>query len=120
MNPRHLWDANLIEEGNHQVIWELLFDIWNFYTNRQRQSKEKTSKNQKKINKNNKNDTKSFNQREEYLQIDTKYEENCIKLSRDRLMNHYSDFNKFKKTSYIRNLRRYLEVLRKKKVIHNL
>ena len=44
MNPRHLWDANLIEEGNHQVIWELLFDIWNFYKDNLKRKHQKIRK----------------------------------------------------------------------------
>ena len=97
MNPRHLWDANLIEEGNHQVIWELLFDIWNFYTNRQRQSKEKRLKNQEnfffKICK----IIKKLLIKEKTICKST-HEKKFIKISRDRLIHHKSDFNKFKKT----------------------
>ena len=34
MNPRHLWETNLIAAGDHKVIWELLHDLWAFYTSK--------------------------------------------------------------------------------------
>lgn len=33
-NPRHLWSNYEIGSGDSKVIWELLEDIWNFYSNK--------------------------------------------------------------------------------------
>lgn len=102
MNPRHLWDASLIEDGNDIVIWELFFDIWSFYKNRHRKSisREKSLKQEQKSFENvsfTGNDNKRVLPKENDYEFNTKYDENCIKLSRDKLFNQYTDFNKYKK-----------------------
>ena len=44
MNPKHLWETNLISAGDHKVIWELLHDIWTFYNSKSKLSDNKIKK----------------------------------------------------------------------------
>lgn len=44
MNPKHLWETNLIAAGDHKVIWELLHDIWTFYNSKSKLSDNKIKK----------------------------------------------------------------------------
>jgi hypothetical protein len=44
MNPRHLWETNLVAAGDHKVIWELLYDIWTFYNSKSKLTENKIKK----------------------------------------------------------------------------
>jgi hypothetical protein len=85
-----LWNAKFIEEGSPNVIWELLYDIWSFYKNRNRISKSPVKKNRKSIERKEKyrNDYVS---EDKFDEAETKFKENCIKLNRDRPINYYTD-----------------------------
>lgn len=45
-NSRHLWDENLITNGDSKTIWELLNDLWHFYTKRIKIEKKQKTKSQ--------------------------------------------------------------------------
>ncbi len=85
-----MWNAKFIEEGSPNVIWELLYDIWSFYKNRNRISKSPVKNVRKSIEKKEKYRIE-YQSEDKFDESDTKFQENCIKLSRDRPNNYYTD-----------------------------